>query len=453
MTSRMRTLLWLVALTSMLAAGYWINRQIIWQEDELDIGYSELARKQQFLAAHNFLQRQGIDTQTVHTLRLLDNLSWQGQALAPEDTLIFLNVHRSVRAAQVTTLLTWIESGGTLIASTENNFISNSKVSFDLLFEELYLEVYDFSDFYDDESSTYNDADYDDDEYDDDEDEDEYEDQDEVEDNQHNSLDTNKPVAHIIETQHDEENKLIADSLSRCSLLNAPQEVALTQESEPLSIAYNHALRFGYYGDDEPYFSSGDDDGLYLARLNLGQGQVIVNSGNKIWTNSQIDCYDHAYLLWQLINTKGKVWFLVNHDTPSLWKLVWQSSPYGILAALIALLLWLWASALRFGPILTRTNHSRRSLGEHIHASATLLWRHQQHPYLITLLRTEIFQQCVRQAPLFNDWSRAQQAAYIQTLTQLTISEIERALFGEKLQSPQDFTDLVALLQTIRKSL
>jgi hypothetical protein len=59
----------------------------------------------------------------------------------------------------------------------------------------------------------------------------------------------------------------------------------------------------------------------------------------------------------------------------------------------------------------------------------------------------------MRHAHLFNEWSRAEQISYVQTLTTLSASEIEQALFSEKLQSPQDFTEAVALLQTIRKSI
>ena len=132
---------------------------------------------------------------------------------------------------------------------------------------------------------------------------------------------------------------------------------------------------------------------------------------------------------------------------------LWQSTPYGALAALLALALWLWAKAARFGPILTRTESGRRSLAEHIHASATLLWRRQQHPYLVTLLRNELQQHLRSHFPQFENLSAAEQIAHLQTLTTLSEAELETALFSNQLQSPQDFTAAVALLQTIRKSI
>ncbi len=86
------------------------------------------------------------------------------------------------------------------------------------------------------------------------------------------------------------------------------------------------------------------------------------------------------------------MWFLINQDAPSLAAIVWRNAGYGVLAALLALVLWLWATSVRFGPVLVIEQSGRRNLAEHIYASAMLLWRNQQHPQLLKLLRKEILE-------------------------------------------------------------
>lgn len=492
MTNRTRALLWLLALIACIAVGYLINRQIIWKEETFDIGYTEAAQKNQFLAAHDFLQRQGVNAQTLRSFSVLDNLSWQGEALTADDTLIFLNAHKVLHGDRIQKLLAWIERGGTVIVSTDNSFMGSSENSQDLLLEHLNVEVLEWPEDEEDEAEDDDAFDFDIEDYIED---DYYEDDESSEDDEDwvNYLDEDstasesepasanhqnvshsrfrRPSIKYTETSADsgedeteknsladsekepEETEIEKELRTRCDDYNTPYDTKLPQETTALKIDYDNGARFNYYGDGEPNFSNGDDDGLYLARFFVGQGNVVVASDNGFWTNRRIDCHDHAYLLWKLINPNGKVWFVVNQDAPSLWRLIWQASPYGALAAFAALALWLWANAVRFGPVLTRPSGGRRSLAEHIHASAMLLWRRQQHPYLVTLLRNELQQQLVRHAHLFNEWSRAEQISYVQTLTTLSASEIEQALFSEKLQSPQDFTEAVALLQTIRKSI
>lgn len=439
-----RKLLIVLAALLILSLGFWLTRQITWVEKEVDAGPSEAARKDPFLAAKLFLQHQGIETQTLRSFSLLDNLSWQGQALTENDTLILLNAHKLLRGDRLENLLNWVEQGGTVIASTNNPFIGNNTETPDLLLQqfEVYVKHPLSPDALDSDDSDYSDDDYADDEY---EDED-YFDVEQPEDDTPNE--GAEPVIEDADT--DEENE---DATSICNrFFFTPLEISLPQETEPLLVDYSHGHSFDYYGS-EPRILARDDDGLQLAYFDWGQGRVLINSDSHIWDNRRIICNDHAYLLWKLINPKGKVWFVINQEAPSLWAILWRSTPYGAAAALLALAFWLWAKASRFGPILTRASSGRRSLAEHIHASAMLLWRRQQHPYLVTQLREELHQYLLLRYPQFATWSQAEQIAHLQTLTTLTPAELDKALFSTQLLNPQDFTMAVACLQTIRKSL
>ena len=417
---------------------YWASRYITWKEEEIDLGYSREALKDDFLAVKQFLAHQGVDSQSLRSFGMLDNMAWQGEQVGPQDTLVLLNAHKMLRGQRLDNLLAWVEQGGTVITTTYNPFIGAGGGT-DPLLDHFSILVGDYED---------TDTEEDNDPTSDDADEEITEPDDQAEDVLDDEGSTTDPDN---DDEESDEEKL-PDNHFRCSLYLEPQAVDFFDESEPLLIDYSGGVAFDYYGD-EPQGWSGDDRGLHLAQFEWGQGLVIINSDNEIWTNQRVDCHDHAYALWKLIDHDGKVWFLINQEAPSLWSLLWQSVPYGMLAALLALGLWLWAKAIRFGPILTRKTEGRRSLAEHIYASAMLLWRRQQHPYLVERLREEVRQLLHQHYPQFNQWSEQEQISHLQQLTSLSATELHRALFSNTLQHPQDFTLAVACLQTIRKSI
>lgn len=415
-----RTKILIALIIAVLGVSYWASHYIVWKEEEIDLGYSREAKKDDFLAIKRFLAQQGVNSQSLRSFGLLDHMEWLGERVGPQDTLILLNAHKMLRGQRLNNLLNWVEQGGTVITTTHNPFIGASGGS-DPLLDHFGILINDRAD-------------------------DSPDDEDKTPDAAHES-----PAEDDAEDESEEKEQR-PDNYYRCALYQEPQAVPFVGETEPLLIDYSKGTPFDYY-DAEPDGWSGDDRGLHLAQFDWGQGLIIINSDNRIWTNQQADCHDHAYALWQLIDHEGKVWFLINQESPSLWSLLWQAVPYGMLAAVLALILWLWAKAMRFGPTLTRTGHSRRSLAEHVQASAMLLWRRQQHPYLVELLREDLRQQLQRLYPQFNYWSEAVQISHLQQLTSLSAADIQRALFSDRLLHPQDFTLAVACLQTIRKSI
>jgi hypothetical protein len=440
---------------------YWMSSYITWKEEEIDLGYSKEARKDDFLAVKQFLQQQGVASESLRSFAMLDQMEWQGERLGPDDTLILLNAHKMLRGQRLDNVLAWVEQGGTVITSTYNPFIGNNTGTRDPLLDHFGIEVDHYDDDEDPETEsveTYDDdiADELDEELKEDLDKaldsfDEEENPTQDAEDDSTDEDGEQDNGHENKQENEDNEKNRPENYYRCSLFQEPMAVDFLNESEPLLIDYSEGDSFDFYGD-EPQGWSGDEVGLHLAQFDWGQGLVIINSDNTIWENQRVDCHDHAYALWKLINHNGKVWFLINQEAPSLWTILWRATPYGMLAALLALALWLWAKATRFGPILTRATPGRRSLAEHIHASAMLLWRRQQHPYLVSLLRQELRQHLQQHYPLFNQWSEQEQIAHLQTLTPLSAGDLHKALFSDKLQHPQDFTLAVACLQTIRKS-
>lgn len=277
----------------------------------------------------------------------------------------------------------------------------------------------------------------------------------------------------------------------RCTLDETPTPITFASEEKPLNFDFSHRRQFIYYDyiaheqdadEDTDQSETPTDEGLgtnvdageneavtteetdeedyhydekreHLLYFDIGAGSVTITSDNTIWANQRIDCHDHAYGLWQLVNPDGRVWFLINQDAPSLATILWRNASYGVVAGIIALALWLWSLSVRFGPVLVVEQSGRRSLAEHIYASAMLLWRKQQHPQLLNLLRKEILERLDEQYPNLDQASGDQRLEFLQQLTGIAQIDIKQALIADGLHHPQEFAAAIAHLQTILKQL
>lgn len=409
----------------LLILGTWLSQKLRFEEQEIDLGPSALARTDPFLAAQRFLAQQGLEAKTLRSFIFLDDLQWQGQTLGPNDTVILIDSYKAIETSRLRNLLAWVERGGKIIATTTNPFIGEGSGTQDPLLAQLGVELVP------------EDA--------------EAEDPEPVE---IESIEDDQISAEPTSTDETGENLKRVDPLQSderreaCHPKIPAADVYLRQES--LLADFSQGRRF-YLSKEST--TDGEQEESTLAGFDWGLGQIFINADNTLWTNHRIHCHDHAYLLWRLVNPEGKVWFLINQEAPSLWTVLWQASPIGVLTGVAALLLWLWASAVRFGPLLTRSETARRSLADHLHASAILLWRRRNHPYLITQLRENLLQQIQLHCPAFTDWSPSDQVAYLHQLTHINPTVLDHALFSQQITSPQDFTATLASLQTLRKKL
>lgn len=468
-------------------AGYWWYTTLVWEETEIDLGYSKEANQNDFLAAEIFLRKHGVQATTVKNLSLLDNHSWRNIKLGAQDTIVIINGYKTLSEARYDSLYEWVENGGTLITSTQNPFVGTHTNEEDVLLSDFNIERAP-----------------------EEKDEDHRDPLDKLADKLEKAVDGDEEndeseteVTDAAEKSDKKKHKKKAKEEKpkeyyRCSLDQTPIDIKFGGEEKPLAFDFSHSRPFIYYdyvahaeesegntpksekdnpGSEE---TSTEEEGLFRSNLeaaieagedsdeedhhyderhehllyfNVGTGSVTITSDNYIWANPRIDCHDHAYALWRLTNPKGRVWFLVNQDAPSLASILWRNASYGVLAALIALVLWLWAKSLRFGPVLVVEHTGRRSLAEHIYASAMLLWRKQEHPQLLELLREEILDRMDEQHPDLSQATQEQRAEFLQELTGIHAVDIQKALYSVALRHPQDFAAAIAHLQTIRKQL
>ncbi len=441
LTPMQRKLILGVLVALVIGLGYWWYTTLVWEEKEIDLGYSKEARQNDFLAAEIFLRKQGIQATTVKNLSLLDKHSWRNLKLGAQDTIVIINGYKTFSQERYDSLYEWVENGGTLITSTQNPFIGTHTREEDVLLNDFNIELppeetdADTRDFLEKLADGFDEEDKSDSE------------SDEKQNNpeQENAKQDDKP-----------------ENYYRCALEKTPTLIDFSAEEKPLQFDFSRRNPFIYYDyaaradaennadEDEDHYEEKHEHLLYF---DIGAGSVTITSDNTIWTNQRIDCHDHAYALWQLANPNGRVWFLINQDAPSLAAILWRNASYGVIAGVIALLMWLWTLSGRFGPVLVTEQTGRRSLAEHIYASAMLLWRKQQHPQLLNVLRKEILDRLDEQYPNLDQASGDARLEFLHQLTGIAKADIKQALFADGLHHPQAFSTAIAHLQIIWKQL
>lgn len=448
----------------LIGLGYWWYTTLEWEEKEIDLGYSKEALQNDFFAAEIFLRKHGIQATTVKNLSLLDTHSWRNLKLGARDTIVIINGYKTMSEERYDALYEWVNNGGTLITSTQNPFVGTHTSEEDVLLTDFNIEVapeeteLDKRDLLEKLADGFDEAE-------------DKNDEDKGNENGDKNENSDK------KTSDKKDDK--PENYYRCALDEAPTQIDFGGEEKPLNFDFSHRSPFIYYryvahepaehdttnqdetpdGDtneegnevEEDYHY--DEEREHLLYFDIGEGSVIITSDNYIWSNQRIDCHDHAYGLWQLVNSDGRVWFLVNQDAPSLAAILWRNANYGVIAGVSALILWLWASSLRFGPLFITEQTGRRSLAEHIYASAMLLWRKQQHPQLLNVLRADIFERLDKLYPSINQPAAEQRIELLHQLTGIAPADIKQALFADDLYHPQKFATAIAHLQTIWKQL
>ena len=461
LTSTQRRLIIGVLIAALVGLGYWWFTTLKWEEQEIDLGYSKEAKQNDYLAAELFLRKQGVRALSVKNMSLLDQHSWRGTKLGAQDTIVLIKGYKTLTWERYSAVYDWVENGGTLITSTHNPFVGAHTTEEDILLQDfnitpepdivapdardLLQKLNDEFEKQEEKSST----------------------TDESGQTQEfkNASETEKKKEVNAADKSDKKAEK-PENYYRCNLNESPTPIKFASEDKPLNFDFSKHGAF-IYSNDAPDDEDAEPEENQAANIaatetsnrkhllyfEVGDGSISITSDNSIWSNQRIDCHDHAYALWRLINPNGRVWFLVNQDAPSLASILWRNAQYGLIAAIAALILWLWAMSLRFGPVLTLEQSGRRSLAEHIFASAMLLWRKNEHPQLLDVMRKEILKRMDEQHPNLIKSTQEECAVFLHELTGVAVADIQTALFASALRNPQEFANAIAHLQIIRNYL
>lgn len=225
-------------------------------------------------------------------------------------------------------------------------------------------------------------------------------------------------------------------------------------------VEFCNGRRFYFIDEDiETARLWGDDEqGEYgYARLPRGAGSVDVIADLDFLTNDGLEDPQHAALARQLLQPNwaesGTFHLIYSADMPSLLDLLFRYAWRVLLAAALALLLWLWMRAERFGPLRSAAPPDRRSLLEHIQASGDHLYRYGRRATLYAAVHEAFMRRLRRRDPFAAALEGPAQIDALVKRTGWPVAEVEAALRYPRPGDARDFVLRIAKLLHLRTRL
>lgn len=481
-----------------------------WTYTEHDVGWSEDVRREPVFAARQFLEKQGIATEYRRSFALFDKLDGNStrNTPGPNDTIVLFDSFGVINEARFEKLSPWLHEGGTLVTSTYNP--RNKGVEPDELFYYLGVATQEdmsaielrlretkeeaekrvkkgkflFGEFFDDlidESKKVEEKKNKKQKIDDGEflkkaspkadelagsseppkvapaDDAPGQPAEPIEGGEAADaaeIDGVDELADTAAAEKESNSRYKYFNPSECPELESATRIPFSSESTPLEIHFNKGRLFDYDDESaEPEGWVGDENGLLFAQYMMHNGQAFITVNNHIWWNENIACRDNAYLLLKVINRDGKVWFVQNMESPALSEAAWQFAPAVVIGLTIALLLWLWFTSRRFGPVFPERDLSRRSFAEHLRAHARFLWRKQAHQRMVNSLRQSVFTLLSRKVARFDTLPEKEKLDHLEALFKMDRTELYRAFIKTDIDDPNELVTVVQCLKQIKDSL
>ncbi len=388
--------------------GIYLLSMLTPYEETIAHGPTPEARANPYLAAEQFLRKQGLNVQRADGLAVLKDLPSVGQ------TLLLLGDRNRMTPKQAERLLAWAAKGGHLLFVAERLWDEQDGKSGDLLLDSLGIQQYESETLDKDASAA--------------------------------------PDKHA-SAEQPTEPELDAPAADEDSAY--PELTQLYLENEDAPAYFNFDTDFHLYdAENRAHAWANSDAATHLLQLYHGDGLISVVSDSWIWQNQSIGEYDNAWLLWYMTQDSN-VTLLYRADRDDLFSLLLEHFPHALVALALLLAFGLWHLGMRQGPLLLPASRNRRQLQEHLRGSADFLLRHNGQHGLLQGLQQDIQRRARHRHPGFERLAVAEQWQILSRLTRQPTSVISQAMRPSPKQrlAAADFTRQVANLQTLRNAL
>lgn len=372
------------------AGAYWFFSNFELRPFDTDAGYSRQARENRYLAMGHFLKALGADVEHVAGRALLDNLPPAG------DTLFLSHSSSTLSMRRQQALRDWLEQGGQLVTVVSSDWDETGPTNEQRFFDQFGIQRH--------------------------------------------------PYDEIAET---------TDQAAE------PRKVDREAHAVPVQFeSYEHPVQVDFAQDayfvdanDQASARIADGTGIALLQYDVGKGRLTVLTDVHFLENRHIGAHDHALFAWLLMGESGhKIWIMYDISLPSLLSSAWTRAPHAVIAFSVLLGIWLWSLYDRFGPACVIDNRSRRSLTEHLYASARFHWRANRAENLVDHLQSTLRARLEKACP---GWSRLPQQEQLEWLSAHNFADTDQLLLAlnDKPADERGFLRCVHTLQNLHKLL
>jgi hypothetical protein len=196
-----------------------------------------------------------------------------------------------------------------------------------------------------------------------------------------------------------------------------------------------------------------DRDGNTQAlRVPMGRGSVTIVNAFPFGNTELLRC-DSALLFTAATQLQrgDEIHFLTDGRGASLLALLWSyGSPVIALAALLVVL-WLWRSGVRFGPLAAAPDPARRSLAEQIRGTGQFTLRFGGGTALYAATVRALNEAAARHVPHYERLAGDERVAALASLTGLGSGELAAALLDPAARRPHEIRKTIAFLEAARR--
>ena len=211
---------------------------------------------------------------------------------------------------------------------------------------------------------------------------------------------------------------------------------------------------FGWLASSSPVlWSLRNDNGYQALRVAVGRGTVTRVKG-EVFGSRELLRADNGLLFAYVaqLHRGQRVSFLAQTQAPPLAALIWHFAAPVVLLVALALLLWLWRGAVRFGPLSAATDPARRSLAEQIRGTANFALRFGAGRSLRIAAQRALFEAARQRIVGFAHLPADSQAAALSMASGLEPQVLSNAL-AERDRSGHELIDDLTSLVLVRRAL
>lgn len=203
-------------------------------------------------------------------------------------------------------------------------------------------------------------------------------------------------------------------------------------------------------------YTMGHKGGDVLLTRKEGKGRITLTPDLNFIYWTSLASLDHAAYVQRLLALEPGRGPVVVWSRPvdlSLFTWLWNHAWAPSLALLVLVAAWVWKGWPRFGPLLAEPLPRRRSLLEHLTASARLLWWGGAGAHLVTRTREALERRAQRLNPAFSSLDLGGKAEWLAQTSGGDTDAIGAALDDRPGRSPHQLAQDLLTLERLRQRL
>jgi hypothetical protein len=195
-------------------------------------------------------------------------------------------------------------------------------------------------------------------------------------------------------------------------------------------------------------------DSIQALRVAVGRGSVTAINGSPFVRREFLrEDHPQVFVAATQLQRGDRLSFLTEQDQGSIFRLLWRYGAPVVLLMAGLVVLALWRSSLRFGPMTAPAETARRSLAEQIRGTGQFALRfgggHSLHAATVRALRDA----AVRRFPNFDRMPSEERVSVLAKATGIAAAELGPALNFSGPRSTHELRNSIAALEAARRRL